>query len=111
MIKNILMVYFSFISAFLYSEMINLECSTKNSDRNLSFSLLLGTETEKAIQILKKGQLQMDLKISNKYFEVGQFIDATKEDLIPVMKINRKTLVVEYAKYMQLVEPISCTKL
>ena len=53
----------------------------------------------------------MDLKISNKYFEVGQFTDATKEDLIPVMKINRKTLVVEYAKYMQLVEPISCTKL
>lgn len=111
MIKKILMVYFSFISSFLYSEMINLECSTKNSDRTLSFSLLLGTETEKAIQILKKGQLQMDLKISNKYYEVGQFIDATKEDLIPVMKINRKTLVVEYAKYMQLVEPISCTKL
>ena len=111
MIKKFLMVHFLFISSLLFSEMINLECSTKNSDRNLLFSLLLGTETEKAIQILKKGQLQMDLKISDRYFEVGQFTDETKEELIPVMKINKETLLVEYAKYMQLVEPISCKKL
>ena len=53
----------------------------------------------------------MDLKISDRYFEVGQFTDETKEELIPVMKINKETLLVEYAKYMQLVEPISCKKL
>ena len=45
--------------------MINLECKTQsqNSERINTFSLLLGTETKKAVQILKKGQLKMDLSI------------------------------------------------
>ena len=71
--------------------MINLECKTQsqNSERINTFSMLLGTETKKAVQILKKGQ----------------------SDLIIVLRINKTTLEIEYAKYMELVEPILCVKL
>ena len=63
------------------------------------------------LQILKKGQLQMDLNITDQYFEIGQFTDESKQDLISVMKINKKTLKIDYAKYMELVEPILCIKI
>jgi hypothetical protein len=72
---------------------------------------LLGTETKKAVQILKKGQLTMDLSIQEEYFEVGQFTDTSQTDLIVVLRINKTTLEIEYAKYMELVEPILCVKL
>ena len=53
----------------------------------------------------------MDLSITDKYFDIGQFTDESKTDLISVMKINIETLEIEYAKYMELVEPILCIKL
>ena len=53
----------------------------------------------------------MDLNITDKYFEIGQFTDESKQDLISVMKINKKTLKIDYAKYMELVEPILCIKI
>jgi len=110
--KNILIFLFM-ISMHSKAEMINLECKTQtqNSERTNTFSLLLGTETKKAIQILKKGQLTMDLSIQEDYFEVGQFTDASQTDLIVVLRINKATLEIEYAKYMELVEPILCIKL
>ncbi len=111
MIKFFLFLIVSIYTSLVSSEMITLDCSTQNSDRKLSFSLLLGTETKRAIQILKKGQLQMDLNITDKYFEIGQFTDESKQDLISVMKINKKTLKIDYAKYMELVEPILCIKI
>ena len=111
MIKFFLFLIVSIYTSLVSSEMINLDCSTQNSDRKLSFSLLLGTESKRAIQILKKGQLQMDLNITDKYFEIGQFTDESKQDLISVMKINKKTLKIDYAKYMELVEQILCIKI
>ena len=104
-------IFIILASTFLQSEMINLECTTQNGDRSVSFNILLGTETGKAVQILKKGQLRMDLSITDKYFDIGQFTDESKTDLISVMKINIETLEIEYAKYMELVEPILCIKL
>ena len=110
--KNILIFLF-LISMHTKAEMINLECKTQtqNSERTNTFSLLLGTETKKAIQILKKGQLTMDLSVQEDYFELGQFTDASQTDLIVVLRINKATLEIEYAKYMELVEPILCRKL
>ena len=93
------------------AEMINLECNTQNSDRSISFNLLLGTATGKAVQILKKGQLRMDLSVTDEYFNIGQYTDESKTELISVLKVNRQTLEIEYAKYMELVEPILCIKL
>ena len=92
------------------SSLINLKCTTQtqNSDRSISFDLLLGTETEKAIQILKKGQLKMDLSVSDKYFKLGQFTDESKKEFITVLRVNRETLEIDYAKYMDLIEPVLC---
>ena len=94
------------------SSLINLDCATQtqNSERQFSFNLLLGTETGKAIQILKKGQLKMDLLVTEKYYELGQFTDASKQDFITVLRLNRDTLEITYAKYMELVEPILCKR-
>tara|TARA_B100000902_G_scaffold258_1_gene335 strand:- start:907 stop:1290 length:384 start_codon:yes stop_codon:yes gene_type:complete len=106
---------FILISAFIFSshikaEFINLECKTQNEnvDRIASFNLLIGTESRKATQILKKGQLQMDLLITDSHYEIGQYTSEEKTELIPVMKVNRDTLQIDYAKYIDLVKPIIC---
>ena len=107
-INSLMLMFLAFqISS---SSLINLDCATQNSDRKFSFNLLLGTETGKAIQILKKGQLKMDLLVTEKYYELGQFTDASKQDFITVMRLNRDTLEITYAKYMELVEPILCKR-
>ena len=109
-INSLMLMFLAFqISS---SSLINLDCATQtqNSDRKFSFNLLLGTETGKAIQILKKGQLKMDLLVTEKYYELGQFTDASKQDFITVLRLNRDTLEINYAKYMELVEPILCKK-
>ena len=111
MIKKIIFTILISFSMYSNAEMINLECKTQNSDRKISFNLLLGTATGKAVQILKKGQLRMDLSVTDEYFDIGQFTDESKTELISVMKVNRETLEIEYAKYMELVEPILCLKL
>lgn len=107
-INSLMLMFLAFqISS---SSLINLDCTTQNSDRKFSFNLLLGTETGKAIQILKKGQLKMDLLVTEKYYELGQFTDASKQDFITVLRLNRDTLEINYAKYMELVEPILCKR-
>ena len=55
----------------------------------------------------------MDLLVTDEYYELGQFTDATKtkDRFIPVIKLNKKTLNIDYSKYMDLIEPISCLKL
>jgi len=109
-INSLMLMFLAFqISS---SSLINLDCATQtqNSDRKFSFNLLLGTETGKAIQILKKGQLKMDLLVTEKYYELGQFTDASKQDFITVLRLNRDTLEITYAKYMELVEPILCKR-
>jgi hypothetical protein len=53
----------------------------------------------------------MDLSVTDKYFDIGQYTDASQQELISVIKVNRDTLEIEYAKYMELVEPILCIKL
>ena len=109
-INSLMLMFLAFqISS---SSLINLDCATQtqNSDRKFSFNLLLGTETGKAIQILKKGQLKMDLLVTEKYYELGQFTDASKQDFITVLRLNRDTLEINYAKYMELVEPILCKR-
>ena len=109
-INSLMLMFLAFqISS---SSLINLDCATQtqNSDRKFSFNLLLGTETGKAIQILKKGQLKMDLLVTEKYYELGQFTDASKQDFITVLRLNRETLEITYAKYMELVEPILCKR-
>ena len=109
-INSLMLMFLAFqISS---SSLINLDCATQtqNSDRKFSFNLLLGTETGKAIQILKKGPLKMDLLVTEKYYELGQFTDASKQDFITVLRLNRDTLEINYAKYMELVEPILCKR-
>ena len=108
--KLFLLLLFTF-SSFMNSEMINFECSTQNSDREFSFKLLLGTATQRAIQTTRRGQIQMDFIVTDEYYELGQFIEENKQEILPIIKINKKTLRVDFAKYMDLVEPILCIKI
>ena len=48
---------------------------------------------------------------SKEYFEIGQFTEESKTNIIPIIKINKDTMEVEYAKYMELVEQILCIKI
>ena len=102
-------------SCFIRAELVSFKCTMNdwNNEPKDVFSLTLGMETKRAIQTLKKGNLEMDLLVSDEYYELGQFTDATKtrDRFIPVIKLNKKTLNIDYAKYMDLVEPISCLKL
>ena len=113
MINKIIIVFFFLFSSILKSEFINLECTTQNEnlDGIASFNLLLGTESKKATQILKKGQLQMDLLITDTHYEIGQYVDDTKTELIAVLKVNKDDLNIEYAKFIELVRPILCIKI
>ena len=81
----------------------------RNKNKKIKLHMVGRLQTnkvKKAVQILKKGQLTMDLSIQEEYFEVGQFTDASQTDLIVVLRINKTMLEIEYAKYMELVEPI-----
>ena len=110
MIKRLIFPFLVASSTNLYTEFINLDCKANNSYKDLSFNLLLGTETQRATQILKKGQLTMDLKVSNEFYELGQYTDASQSEFITVIRLDRTSLEVIYAKYMELVEPIFCSK-
>ena len=112
MIDKLTLITFLIFSACVKAEFLNLECKTQNEnkDRIASFNLLIGTESKKATQILKKGQLQMDLLITDSHYEIGQYTDEKKKELIPVMKVNIDDLKIEYAKYIDLVKPIICEK-
>ena len=80
--KSLSLILIILLSSSLRSEMINLECKTQtqNSERTNTFSLLLGTETKKAVQILKKGQLTMDLSIRvDRSLRVDCFLRSTSQ--------------------------------
>ena len=89
--KLFFLLLFSF-STFMNSEMINFECSTQNSYRDFSFKLLLGTATQRAIQTTRRGQMQIDFIITDEYYELGQFIEENKKEILPIIKINKKKI-------------------
>jgi len=98
-----------YFSSVISADLLKLDCSRAlNDDRGIAFSLLIGTT--KGIQVLKKGRLQMDLKQTDTHYELGQYTDAQKEGFIPVLKVNKETLNIDFAKYMQLDDPLKCIK-
>ena len=119
MIKKIAFILFLLFSSFIKADLIKFQCFMDGVGDNwgnkskVLFSLTLGVETKKAIQTLKKGNLEMDLLVTKDYYELGMYTDETKNEnrFIPVMKLNRETLNIDYAKYMDLVAPITCLKL
>ncbi len=115
MTKTIASIIVLFCSCFIRAELVNFKCTMNdwNNEPKDVFSLTMGIETKRAIQTLKKGNLEMDLLVTEDYYELGQFTDDTKskDRFIPVIKLNKKTLNIDFAKYMDLVEPIRCLKL
>ena len=119
MIKKIAFIVFLLFSSFMKADLIKFQCFMAGVGDNwgnkpkVLFSLTMGVETKKAIQTLKKGNLEMDLLVTKAHYELGMYTDATKNEnrFIPVMKLNRETLNIDYAKYMDLVAPITCLKL
>tara|TARA_B100001029_G_scaffold124171_1_gene103407 strand:- start:189 stop:548 length:360 start_codon:yes stop_codon:yes gene_type:complete len=119
MIKKIAFILILVFSSFIKADLIKFQCSMAGVGDNwgkkpkVLFSLTMGVETKKAIQTLKKGNLQMDLLVTKDHYELGMYTDETKrkDRFIPVMKLNKVTLNIDYAKYMDLVTPITCLKL
>jgi len=119
MIKKIAFILFLVFSSFIKADLIKFQCFMAGVGDNwgnkpkVLFSLTMGVETKKAIQTLKKGNLEMDLLVTKDHYELGMYTDATKskDRFIPVMKLNKETLNIDYAKYMDLVAPITCLKL
>ena len=119
MIKKITFILFLVFSSFIKADLIKFQCFMAGVGDNwgnkpkVLFSLTMGVETKKAIQTLKKGNLEMDLLVTKDHYELGMYTDATrsKDRFIPVIKLNKETLNIDYAKYMDLVAPITCLKL
>ena len=119
MIKKIAFILFLVFSSFIRADLIKFQCFMAGVGDNwgnkpkVLFSLTLGVETKKAIQTLKKGNLEMDLLVTKDHYELGMYTDETKSQdrFIPVIKLNKETLNIDYAKYMDLVAPITCLKL
>ena len=113
--KTIASILILSCSCLIRAELVKFKCTMNdwNNEPKDVFNLTLGMETQRAIQTLKKGNLEMDLLVTDEYYELGQFTDATKakDRFIPVIKLNKKTFNIDYAKYLDLVEPISCLKL
>ena len=119
MIKKIAFILFLVFSNFIKADLMKFQCFMAGVGDNwgnkpkVLFSLTMGVETKKAIQTLKKGNLEMDLLVTKDHYELGMYTDATKskDRFIPVIKLNKETLNIDYAKYMDLVAPITCLKL
>ena len=119
MIKKIAFILFLVFSSFIKADLIKFDCFMAGVGDNwgnkpkVLFSLTMGVETKKAIQTLKKGNLEMDLLVTKDHYELGMYTDATKskDRFIPVIKLNKETFNIDYAKYMDLVAPITCLKL
>ena len=118
-IKKKAFILIILFSSFIKADLINFQCYMNGVGDNwgnkpkVLFTLAMGVETKKAIQTLKKGNLEMDLLVTQDHYELGMYTDGTKSEdrFIPVMKLNRETLNIDYAKYMDLVAPITCIKL
>ena len=119
MIKKIAFILFLLFSSFIKADLIKFDCFMAGVGDNwgnkpkVLFSLTMGVETKKAIQTLKKGNLEMDLLVTKDHYELGMYTDVTKskDRFIPVIKLNKETFNIDYAKYMDLVAPITCLKL
>ncbi len=119
MIKKIAFILFLFFSGFIKADLIKFQCVMDgvgddwNKKPKVLFSLTMGVETKRTIQTLKKGNLEMDLLVTKDHYELGMYTDVTrsKDRFIPVIKLNKETNNIDYAKYIDLVAPISCLKL
>ena len=58
---------------------------------------------------MKKIKVAVDIGNSN--VVIGLYVDGTKTELIPVLKVNKDDFNIEYAKFMELVRPILCIKI
>ena len=88
------------LSSKIYSEFIVLECSKLNDwtdKRDVLYTLQIGTGSKKVLQVFKRSQLQMQLKETDTHYEIGQYIDASESNLIPLLKVNKATLIVNYS--------------
>ena len=52
----------------------------------------------------------MQLKETGSHFEIGQYIDASESELIPLLKINKASLIVDYSNKGKEDEVIYCKK-
>jgi hypothetical protein len=52
----------------------------------------------------------MQLKETTSHYEIGQYTDATEKDLIPLLKVNKATLMVDYFNKTKKSETIFCRK-
>ena len=90
-----------------------LECSKLNNwtdKRDVLYTLQIGTDSKKVIQLFKRSQLQMQLKETDSHYEIGQYIDASETELIPLLKINKTSLIVDYSNKESKEEVIYCKK-
>jgi len=88
------------LSSKIYSEFIVLDCSKLNNwtdKRDVLYTLQIGTGSKKVVQLFKRSQLQMQLKETDSHYEIGQYTDATENELIPLLKVNKSTLIVDYS--------------
>ena len=98
--KNLLIVIILFVSSSIYAEFLILECSKVNDwtdKRDIVYSLQIGTGSKQVIQVFKTRQLKMQLKETTSHYEIGQYTDATENELIPLLKVNKSTLIVDYS--------------
>ena len=84
MIKKIVFILFLVFSSFIKADLIKSHCFMTGVGDNwgnkpkVLFSLTLGVETKKAIQTLKKGNLEMDLLVTKEHYELGMYTDGSK---------------------------------
>ena len=74
------------------------------------YTLQIGTGSKKVIQLFKRSQLQMQLKETDSHYEIGQYIDASESELIPLLKVNKVSLIVDYSNKGVKDEVIYCKK-
>lgn len=74
------------------------------------YTLQIGTGSKKVVQLFKRSQLQMQLKETDSHYEIGQYIDSSETELIPLLKINKMSLIVDYSKKGKKDEVIYCKK-
>ena len=74
------------------------------------YTLQIGTGSKKVVQLFKRSQLQMQLKETDSHYEIGQYIDASESKLIPLLKVNKASLIVDYSNEGKEDEIIYCKK-
>ena len=97
----------------IYSEFIVLDCSKLNNwtdKRDVLYTLQIGTGSKKVLQVFKRNQLQMQLKETESHYEIGQYTDASESNLIPLLKVNKATLIVDYSNQKKGQGIIYCRK-